>query len=109
MAKKVIIKLIDDLDGESEAAETVEFGLDGVGYEIDLTAENAERLREELAAWIGAARKNGGRRRPGTRRSSGSSSSKTAEIRAWAQANGYTVSARGRIPADIVEAYEKAH
>lgn len=109
MAKKVIITLIDDLDGESEAAETVEFGLDGVGYEIDLTAENAERLRDQLAEWIGSARKTGGRRRPGTRRSSGTGSSKTAEIRAWAQANGYTVSSRGRIPADIVEAYEKAH
>lgn len=109
MAKKVIITLIDDLDGESEAAETVEFGLDGVGYEIDLTAENAERLRDQLAEWIGSARKTGGRRRPGTRRNSGSGSSKTAEIRAWAQANGYTVSARGRIPADIVEAYEKAN
>lgn len=49
MAKKVIITLIDDLDGESEAAETVEFALDGVGYEIDLTADNAERLRDQLA------------------------------------------------------------
>jgi len=108
MAKKVIIKLIDDLDGESEAAETVEFALDGVGYEIDLSAANAERLRDQMAEWVGAARKTGGRRRPGTRRASGGNS-KTAEIRAWAQANGYTVSSRGRIRADIVEAYDKAH
>src|SRR5690625_7292081 len=87
MAKKVIIKLIDDLDGESEAAETVEFALDGVGYEIDLTAANAERLRDQMAEWVGAARKTGGRRRPGTRRAPGGNS-ETADGRAWAPAHG---------------------
>ena len=40
MAQKVFVSLVDDIDG-SEADETVEFGLDGVNYEIDLSAENA--------------------------------------------------------------------
>ena len=32
MAQKVLVSLVDDLDG-SEAEETVEFGLDGVSYQ----------------------------------------------------------------------------
>ncbi len=58
MAKKVEVTLIDDVDG-SEAAETVRFVLDGVQYEIDLSAENAERLRRTVYSWVDA-----GRRRP---------------------------------------------
>ncbi|MGH8880612.1 MAG: Lsr2 dimerization domain-containing protein, partial [Stackebrandtia sp.] len=42
MAQKVTVSLVDDLDG-SEAGETVEFGLDGAFYEIDLSDDNAER------------------------------------------------------------------
>ncbi|WP_252920646.1 Lsr2 dimerization domain-containing protein, partial [Mycolicibacterium smegmatis] len=37
MAKKVTVTLVDDFDGEATADETVEFGLDGVTYEIDLS------------------------------------------------------------------------
>ena len=46
MAQKVNIVLVDDLDG-TEATETVTFGLDGVSYEIDLSAANATRLRDD--------------------------------------------------------------
>ena len=48
MAQKVLVSLVDDLDG-SEADETVEFGLDGINYQIDLSTENAEELRDALA------------------------------------------------------------
>ena len=34
--------------------------------------------------------------------------SSTSDIRAWAQANGLGVSSRGRVSADVREAYEKA-
>ena len=43
MAKKVTVTLVDDFDGEGAADETVEFGLDGVTYEIDLSGKNAEQ------------------------------------------------------------------
>ncbi len=33
----------------------------------------------------------------------------TADIRAWAQQNGHPVGDRGRLPAELVEAYDKAH
>ena len=53
MAQKVMVTLVDDLDG-SEAGETVEFGLDGAFYEIDLSEGNAERLRGRAVRIRGA-------------------------------------------------------
>lgn len=112
MAQKVNIVLVDDLDG-SEAAETVSFGLDGTSYEIDLNEGNAAALREVLAGYVGHARKvSGGSRRSTTRRSSGGGSNGAANTRAvreWAKENGYTVSERGRISADVQQAYDAAN
>ena len=51
MAQIREIRLVDDLDGES-ADETVEFGIDGKSYEIDLSKENAGRLRDVLADFV---------------------------------------------------------
>lgn len=48
MAKKVTVTLVDDFDGSGAADETVEFGLDGVTYEIDLSTKNATKLRGDL-------------------------------------------------------------
>ena len=63
MAKKVTVTLVDDFDGEGAADETVEFGLDGVSYEIDLSSKNATKLRHDLKQWVDAGRRVGGRRR----------------------------------------------
>lgn len=109
MAQKVTVLLVDDLDGGA-ADETVSFSLDGVSYEIDLSTKNAATFRESLAQYVGTARRVGGRasgRGAGRRRTGGDN--RTAQIREWARANGHKVSERGRIPASIVEAYEKAH
>ncbi|WIY82059.1 Lsr2 family protein [Propionimicrobium sp. PCR01-08-3] len=107
MAQRVEIILIDDID-ESPATEKVRFGLDGVNYEIDLSKKNADSLREALAPYVGAARRVRGQRA----RSAGSTAaagSSPAEIRAWAADNGYEVSARGRVPAEVRAAYEAAN
>ena len=61
MAKKVTVTLVDDFDGEGAADETVEFGLDGVSYEIDLSSKNAAKLRNDLKQWVDAGRRVGGR------------------------------------------------
>jgi hypothetical protein len=111
MAQRVNVELIDDLD-ESPAAETVSFALDGVSYEIDLSESNAAKLRDALAPYLGHARRTGGRR--GQRSSasaggSGKSGSDAADIRAWARENGFEVSERGRVSAEIREAYAAAH
>lgn len=115
MAKKVTVTLIDDVDGEAAADETVEFGIDGVSYEIDLSAANAAKLRGELEIWVSSARKLSGRRRVKSSVASASSKSRvavdreqSAAIRDWARRNGHKVSARGRISADITDAYNKA-
>ena len=63
MAKKVTVTLVDDFDGEGAADETVEFGLDGVSYEIDLSSKNAKKLRDDLKIWVEKGRRVGGRRR----------------------------------------------
>ncbi|BBY05964.1 histone-like nucleoid-structuring protein Lsr2 [Mycobacterium noviomagense] len=111
MAKKVTVTLIDDFDGEAPADETVEFGLDGVTYEIDLSSKNAAKLRSDLKQWVQAGRRVGGRRRG--RASSGRGRGtidreQSAAIREWARRNGHNVSSRGRIPADIIDAFHAA-
>lgn len=108
MAQKIHITLVDDID-QSVADENVTFGLDGINYEIDLSAENAAALRESLAAFIASGRRVGGRavrgRGPAAPKAG---SSDVAAIRAWARDNGYTVHERGRIQAEIRDAYSAA-
>lgn len=115
MAQKVQVILVDDVDG-GEAEETVSFALDGVSYEIDVSAENAEALREAIAPWIGHARRVGGRstaRRsasvPKARSNGSAGRTDLSDVRAWARDAGYQVSDRGRVSAEIMAAYEAAH
>jgi hypothetical protein len=108
MAQKTLVILEDDLDGGA-AEETVSFSLDGVAYEIDLSAKNAGKLRDALAAYVGSARRVGGRAARGKPKVARNGNARTSDIREWARTTGLDVSERGRIPATIVEAYEKAH
>ncbi|MCF6377811.1 Lsr2 family protein [Nocardioides KLBMP 9356] len=111
MAQKVNIVLVDDLDG-TEATETVTFGLDGSTYEIDLNDANAASLREALSGYVGHARKVTGGGRRSARKASGSgssSASNTKDVREWAKSQGMEVSERGRISADVQQAYDAAH
>jgi len=110
MAQVTEVRLVDDLDG-GHADESVDFTVDNKRYQMDLSEKNAARLREILAPFIAAARRAGG---PATTRSRRSTiaarpsgpGAETAAIREWAGANGFTVSARGRIAASVREAYE---
>lgn len=109
MAQRVQIMLDDDLDG-GVAAETVSFSLDGVDYEIDLTAANAKKLRNDLSSWVGHARRLGGRK--STRKAGAGGGPRRGDlgaVREWARKNGHQISDRGRISADILAAYDKAH
>lgn len=114
MARKVQIVLEDDLDGGA-ADETVSFALDGASYEIDLSADNAARLREVLAPYVGVARRAGRPGRtsgeaPARKRTRPSASGRDMPaVRAWAKAQGLAVNERGRIPADVLEKYDAAH
>lgn len=107
MAKKTTVTLIDDLD-KSLADETMEFALDGKSYEIDLSTANASKLRKLLAPFVAGARKAG--RRTYTSPSSTprleANRERNHAIREWAREQGMDVPERGRIRAEIVEAYE---
>ena len=65
MAQKVQVLLVDDLDG-GEADETVSFSLDGIEYDIDLSANNAAGLRKVLAEFVESGRRVAGRKNRGT-------------------------------------------
>ncbi|SCF42224.1 Lsr2 protein [Micromonospora matsumotoense] len=122
MAKQIIHRLIDDLDG-GDADETVGFALDGVRYEIDLSALNAEKLRSVLARYTthgtrvgrggvavdsraarGSAAGFAGRSINGPSRVTTDREQNKA-IRDWAKKAGKNISDRGRIPQEIVEEY----
>ena len=110
MAQKHIVQLIDDLDGV-EAQETVSFSLDGTRYEIDLSEDNATRLREALAVYIANARRSTryGLAAGNGRRSHRADREQTAAIREWARSNGHRIGDKGRIPSAVLEAYHQAH
>ncbi len=108
MAQKIHVTLVDDLD-QSPAEENITFGLDGISYEIDLSADNAEELRAALAKYIAAGRRAGGRAVRGRGPApTPKSKSDVAEIRNWAKENGYEVHERGRIQAEVRNAYYAA-
>lgn len=107
MARLVRVVHIDDVDG-TEGARPVEFSIGGEAYSIDLTAENEAAFRELLQPYIDKAEKVG-RRRAGRTSSAAPKGASNPKIREWARANGYKVSDRGRISADVVAAYEAAH
>ena len=110
MAQKVLVQLVDDLDGTtSDTVSTVQFGLDGVTYEIDLTDSNAERLRGLFSDYVVSGRRTGGRVKRGSGPGrNGSGNNDASQIREWAQANGIELAARGRIPAHVAESYRDA-
>ena len=109
MAQKVNVLLVDDIDG-SDADETIQFGLDGTHYEIDLNSDHAQELREQLSRYVKAARKvTGSTGRLARVRRTTANDAKNKEIRNWARERHLDVNERGRIPADIVAQYEAAN
>lgn len=109
MAQKVLIQLVSDLSGadiDDGDGQTVKFGWLGVDYSIDLTNKEVDKFAKVLEPYLAVATKTGGRK---TRGASAGPKKDTKAIREWANANGYEVGDRGRIPADVVEAYEAAN
>ena len=107
MAQKVTVVLEDDLTG-GPAEQTVRFAFDGTDYEIDLNAKNAAAFGKQLAPYLEHARRvgRGPSRRPGR---TAAGRQRSGDIRAWAKEQGLAVSARGRIPASVMEQYQEAN
>ncbi|BBZ54295.1 MULTISPECIES: histone-like nucleoid-structuring protein Lsr2 [Mycolicibacterium] len=133
MAERIVVQLVDDINGTEitdDSGERISFSVRGVDYQIDLSAANVAKFEKALAPYLDAATRVGGRRtrtqkvaEPTGRAAKGSTSrgrgkkaakgasanEQLAAIREWAQASGYDVAARGRIKAEIVEAYHAAN
>lgn len=122
VAKQEIVQLVDDIDGsviEDESGETIEFAINGVEYSIDLKAKNANEFHRKLDYYIEHATRVGGRKRKPSPAAASTPSTagvpakrdpaQTRAIRQWAFDQGYEISERGRIPADIEEAFNAAH
>lgn len=138
MAERVVRQLIDDIDGTEiadGAGERIEFSFRGVAYHIDLSSTNAAKFAKALKPYIEAGEKANGdgrarngegaakapsRTRSRARRSKATGRAKTngnghgssdrmAAIREWARNNGHEVAERGRIKAEVVEAFAAAH
>jgi Lsr2 len=107
VAQKINVILVDDING-GEADETVEFGLDGTSYEIDLSLGNSQELRNVLKLYIEKGRKvTGGAGRPSKSRMV-SDDERNKKIRAWGKEQGFKISDRGRVPFEVVAKYEAA-
>jgi hypothetical protein len=111
MAKQVVTKLLDDLDGGA-AHETVRFGLDGRMYEIDLSSKNAKKLRSDLAVFVEHGSRVSARSAGAASRVSGGPPAvdrqQSRAIREWALANGYEISLRGRIKQELVDEFHRS-
>lgn len=111
--------LVDDIDHSTDDVETIEFGIDGSSYSIDLGPENAEALRAALAVYIEHGQRVSGPPRatrkskpavaaPPTSAPAATPKNELATIREWARSNGYGISDRGRISQQIRDAYAAA-
>lgn len=113
MAKQIITRHLDDLDG-SEADRTIVFGFDGMLYSIDLSEKNLIEFTKVMAKYVDAAARLGraqinGITAPPTRRTMPGGAAESRElnqrIREWAGKHNFHISERGRIPMHVVNAY----
>jgi hypothetical protein len=115
VAKKTIEVITSDLSGEElepGQGETIIFSVGGSDYSIDLTDAEADEFRSTFDRYVKVASRasSRGTQSSSARKPSGSgrSSDELAHIRAWAKDNGHAVSERGRIKAEVIEAFDQA-
>ena len=121
MAQKVQVVLTCDLDeDEVPAVQTVTFGYDGSNYAFELCDQHLEEVTELFSHWMSVARvANGATRRRRSAATAPAVSSRrgtpstgtggTSDIREWARNHGFSISTRGRIPAEVRRAYDEAN
>jgi len=132
-----MVRLVDDVDKDSDADRTISFALAGKQYDIDLCTANAEQFEAELSYWIGYARKRGTHPTvvPARRSAEITAAADTdtddewwrtpadaneaeqeryhnmrQEIRRWGVRNGYpSLGARGKLPCALYAKWRKSH
>jgi hypothetical protein len=111
VAQQVQTVLIDDITGKEippGEGETISFAVNGVQYEIDLDVKGAKKFHDQLSFYMEHGRKLGRTSVSSIRSRKREQEFDPATVRAWAEANGYDISPRGRIKAEIVDAYRAA-
>lgn len=104
MAKEVITRLVDDLDG-SDATQTIRYGFRGRSYEIDLSEKNAAAFEKVLAPYIEKSQRTDAPRKDGAARTL--QKERNSRLRVWAESKGIAVASRGKIATSLIEQYEK--
>lgn len=119
MARKQLVILTDDITGDDitgkPGAGTVEFALDNVRYEIDLSAEGREKLKDTLKPYTAAGRRVAStvRRIPEPQRGPArTDKEQLKEIRRWWRENWELAklpqpSDKGRIPDAVAQAHRE--
>lgn len=109
MAQRVITQKVSDLSGVDIAdgeGKTVNFSVEGVEYQLDLTQKEFDKFNSAMDFYITHATRVGGRKKSGA----ASKSDYDAKlVRAWAVEQGLDIPSRGRIPSELVEQYKAAH
>lgn len=111
MASRVVTQLVSDLSGEEIVegqGESIEFSYRGTSYTIDLTAQEAAGFDQAMAPYLEHATKQGQSSRRSTMGNVRRATPDTKAIRDWANQNGFVVGERGRIPAEVKDAYKAA-
>ena len=101
MAKTTVTHVTDDINGDSDA-QTIEFSYKGVSYVIDLAEKNEAKFDKAMASFVEAATRVSSARK----KSTGGKRNDLQDVRSWAKDNGFSVSERGRLPADVLAAYD---
>lgn len=110
VASRQVVVLIDDLDGQeiAKGGETVQFALDGITYEIDLSDANAAELRETFRSYAQRGRRTGGRPVRGASLRPARTVADPEQLKAarrWLRGHGHQVSDKGRIKGELMELY----
>ena len=106
MSRRVqtVVHIEDDIDG-GKADQTIRFAWQGTTYEIDLSNKNAKAFEKAIAPYVDHARRVRGKH---SAKPTAGKRTDLADIRKWAQKNGYQVSPRGRLAAEVIQAYDAA-
>jgi Lsr2 len=114
MAKTTRVVLTCDLHGDgTEAVATIRMDNGTARYELDLCQSHFDELsgagrrlrRRRRTGGAGVATKAAKETAAARTRRRGRGALDTAAVREWARVHGYTVSDRGRIPHQILEAF----
>lgn len=118
MARRTTVTMVDDLDGsEGPDIMTVQFGLDGEVFEVDVKPQHYDQLTDFLERFIAAGRRVPRGNVTSITKRRGSQGKRKAPIdpgqgkamRQFAWGNGMQCPKTGRIPNEVIDAFNAAH